>query len=312
MATVLVVDDSAVDRRLVAGLLKQANLQVELASNGREALDALNAQAFDLVVTDLQMPELDGLALVRQIRDHGPQAPVILITAHGSEDLAIEALRAGAASYVPKSELAQSLAQVVDEVLALTRENRDRERLNDCQTRAEFTFLLENDTALVDPIVELVQQIITSFGLCDTTGKLRTGMALQQALVNAMVHGNLELTSEQVQDSREALMTGTGGILKERQDKSPYRERRVFVDLRINRDEARFVIRDEGPGFYYQQYDPQRPNDAELKRGRGIRLMRMFMDEVVYSPSGQEVTMVKYRENHSTQPSAPEPLAAHR
>src|SRR5688500_5446588 len=105
MATVLVVDDSAVDRRLVAGLLKQSNLQVEMAETGREALDCLRATPIDLVVTDLQMPELDGLGLVRHVRDHGPHVPVILITAHGSEDLAIEALHAGAASYVPKSEL---------------------------------------------------------------------------------------------------------------------------------------------------------------------------------------------------------------
>ena len=299
MATVLVVDDSAVDRRLVAGLLKQANLQVELAENGKEALACVRSMPIDLVVTDLQMPELDGLGLVRQIRDHGPYMPVILITAHGSEDLAIEALHAGAASYVPKSELAQSLAQVVDEVLALTREDRNYERLNKCQTRAEFTFLLENDTALVDPIVDLVQQVITSLGLCDTTGKLRTGMALQQALTNAIVHGNLELTSEQLQDAREALVTGRGrGLLAERQNERPYRDRRVFADVRINRDEARFVVRDEGPGFDVNQYR-QEGADAELKRGRGIRLMRMFMDEMAYNESGNEVTMVKYREKRT-------------
>src|SRR5262245_8408038 len=117
MATVLVVDDSAVDRRLVSGLLRQGNLQVELAENGRDALERMRATPVDLVVTDLQMPELDGLGLVRQIRDHGPHVPVILITAHGSEELALQALHEGAASYVPKSELAQALQQVVEEVL---------------------------------------------------------------------------------------------------------------------------------------------------------------------------------------------------
>jgi CheY-like chemotaxis protein len=299
MATVLVVDDSAVDRRLVAGLLKQVNLQVELAENGKEALECVRSMPVDLVVTDLQMPELDGLGLVRHIRDHGPYLPVILITAHGSEDLAIEALHAGAASYVPKSELAQSLTQVVDEVLALTREDRNYDRLNRCQTRAEFTFLLENDTALVDPIVELVQQVITSLGLCDTTGKLRTGMALQQALTNAIVHGNLELTTEQVLESREAMVTGSGiGLLAKRKNEPPYRDRRVFVDVRINRDEARFVVRDEGRGFDASQFRQDGGSDAELKRGRGIRLMRMFMDELTYSELGNEVTMVKRRERH--------------
>jgi CheY-like chemotaxis protein len=296
MSTVLVVDDSAVDRRLVAGLLKQSNLQVELAENGREALNRIRATPVDLVVTDLQMPELDGLGLVRQIRDNGPHVPVILITAHGSEELAIEALHAGAASYVPKSELAQSLGHVVDEVLTLTREERSYERLNECQTRAEFTFLLENDTRLIDPIVDLVQQIVASLGLCDTTGKLRTGMALQQALANAIVHGNLELSPDEIQDAREAMVTGRGGgLLEQRQNQSPYRDRRVFVDIRINREQAQFTIRDEGRGFDVKQYSPDGAS-AELKGGRGIRLMRMFMNEVRYNDRGNEVTMVKHRE----------------
>jgi CheY-like chemotaxis protein len=297
MSTVLVVDDSAVDRRLVAGLLKQGNLEVELAENGRQALDRIRSAPIDLVVTDLRMPELDGLGLVRHIRDHGPHLPVILITAHGSEDLAIEALHAGAASYVPKSELAVSLSQVVDEVLALTRQDRDHERLNNCQTRAEFTFLLENDTALVDPIVDLVQQLVASLGLCDTTGKLRTGMALQQALTNAIVHGNLELNTEQIHESREAMVTGRGeGLLAQRQREAPYCDRRVYVDIRIHRDRAEFVVRDQGPGFDASQFTTDGASDAELKRARGIRLIRMFMDEVQYSDIGNEVRMLKLRE----------------
>jgi CheY-like chemotaxis protein len=298
MATVLVVDDSAVDRRLVSGLLKQGNLEVEVAADGKEALERLRANPVDLVVTDLQMPELDGLGLVRQLRDHGPHVPVILITAHGSEELAIQALHAGAASYVPKSELSQSLQHVVDEVLSLMREQSSYERLSGCQTRAEFTFLLENDTTLIDPIVDLVQQIITSLGLCDTTGKLRTGMALQQALANAIVHGNLELDTEQMQDAREAMMKGRGrGLLEQRQREAPYRDRRVYVDVKINREQVQFVIRDEGRGFDVKQFDQNGKNDAELKRGRGIRLMRMFMNEVTFNERGNEVTMVKYRES---------------
>ena len=67
MATVLVVDDSAVDRRLVSGLLKKVpNMQVETAENGRDAVTRLRDLDVDLVVTDLQMPELDGLGLVRE------------------------------------------------------------------------------------------------------------------------------------------------------------------------------------------------------------------------------------------------------
>jgi hypothetical protein len=122
-------------------------------------------------------------------------------------------------------------------------------------------------------------------------------MALQQSLANAIVHGNLELSADQMQDAREAMVTGRGrGVLEQRQQQAPYRDRRVFVDLRINRDEARFTIRDEGPGFDSKQFTGTGANDAELKRGRGIRLMRMFMNEVTFNDRGNEVTMVKHRE----------------
>ena len=104
MTIVLVVDDSAVDRRLAGGLLeKESGLTVIYASDGTEALVKLDTENPDLVVTDLQMPKMNGLELVGAIRHQYPLVPVILMTAHGSEEIAIAALEQGAASYVPKS-----------------------------------------------------------------------------------------------------------------------------------------------------------------------------------------------------------------
>src|SRR6516165_12456236 len=111
MARVLIVDDSTVDRRLAGRLLeKQLGLDVSYAKDGRAALKALAKEPPDLVLTDMHMPNLNGLELVEQIRGNHPLIPVILMTAFGSEDLAVEALRKGAASYVPKRVLAEELA----------------------------------------------------------------------------------------------------------------------------------------------------------------------------------------------------------
>lgn len=98
---ILVVDDSPVERVLVEGLLcKNPDYTVELAADGREALAAIAANPPDLVVTDLVMPEMDGLELVRTMRSRCPRIPAILMTAYGDESTAVEALEAGAASYV--------------------------------------------------------------------------------------------------------------------------------------------------------------------------------------------------------------------
>ena len=97
MPKVLVVDDSKVDRRLVCEFLrKESQWTVEDAANGVEALARMKDSVPDLILTDLNMPVMDGLELVTAMREHHPGVPVILITAYGSETLATEALRRGA------------------------------------------------------------------------------------------------------------------------------------------------------------------------------------------------------------------------
>jgi len=99
MSSILVVDDSAVDRRLVGELLERKfQCAVNYAANGLEAMARMQALAPELVITDLTMPEMNGLELVTSVREHYPGVPVILMTAYGSEALSIEALEKGAAS----------------------------------------------------------------------------------------------------------------------------------------------------------------------------------------------------------------------
>src|SRR5262245_50461880 len=122
---VLVVDDSPVDRALVQGVLeKQLHAVVHTVENGAAALDSIATVWPDVVLTDLQMPELDGLALVEAIRRDYPFIPAILMTAHGSEETALAALRAGAASYVNKRNLASRLIETVQDVLALLQDRK--------------------------------------------------------------------------------------------------------------------------------------------------------------------------------------------
>src|SRR5437764_9766136 len=102
-ATVLIVDDSPVDRCLMAGLLEtELSLRVRFAADGAEALALIEREPPGLILTDLQMKPMDGLELVGAVRARHPLVPVILITAYGSEEIAVQALRRGAASYVPK------------------------------------------------------------------------------------------------------------------------------------------------------------------------------------------------------------------
>lgn len=300
MATILVVDDSAVDRRFVGGLLKrEAEYAVEFAEDGSDALTKIRQAVPDVIVTDLQMPNRNGLELVSAVRMHHPGVPVILMTGHGSEGLAVEALHRGAAGYVPKPQLAERLLDAVGEALSLARADHSYERLISCLDRCEFDFRLDNDAALIDPLVDLVQQMVAGMRLTDATGRFRVGAAVKEALLNAIYRGNLEIPFAQLPDVREGSASGAAErLVLERRENSAYSNRQVLVFVKINLEEARFTIRDEGPGFDPSSLPPAgQPGSLDAQTGRGLVLMRAFMDSIEWNDRGNEVTLVKRRES---------------
>lgn len=292
MPTILVVDDSEVDRCLIGGILQRDEHSVAYAANGSEALSYLDGSVPDLIVTDLLMPSMDGLELVRAVRARHPAVPVILITGHGSEMLAVEALKQGAAGYVPKLQISEMLMGTVDDVLRVASVDRDHEKLLSCLNRSEFTFFmeLENDLSLIEPLIRLVKQAVGCMGLCDSTCQVRIGVALKEAVLNAMLRGNLELGPQPA----DASQPGEGSFLEQRRKQPPFCDRRVLVDVKITTEEARFVIRDEGPGFDVASIpDFIDAAGEQAKSGRGLALMRAFMDSVAFNEVGNQVTMVK-------------------
>ena len=182
MPTVLIVDDSAIDRNLSGGLLRNvAGLQVAFAKNGQEAWEKILQQPPDLVLTDMIMPEMDGLELVAKVVSEFPLVPVILMTGRGSEETAVRALRAGAASYVPKSALAALLAETVENVLEASREELYEIRLMDCLTCSDTTFRFGNDAAMIGPLINYLHRTIRAVGLCDQATGIRVCVALEEA-----------------------------------------------------------------------------------------------------------------------------------
>ncbi len=99
---ILVVDDEAGIRELLAKTLALAEYDVDLASGGAEALERLRHAHFDLVITDLKMPGVDGMTLIRDARRFLPQLPIIIITGYSTEASAIEAINLGVNGYLTK------------------------------------------------------------------------------------------------------------------------------------------------------------------------------------------------------------------
>ncbi|MFN0197048.1 MAG: response regulator [Planctomycetaceae bacterium] len=297
MTTVLIVDDSAADRALASGLLqKRAGYKVLFATNGVEAVSQIEMHLPDLVITDLQMPDMNGLQLVEHIKREYPLIPVILMTARGSEEIAVQALRSGAASYVPKKTLARDLSETVEMVAASLRDDRAHSRLMfHRMTKSDSVFELPNDLTLIPPLVSHLRQLTRYMGVCNDSDRLRVGVAIEEALVNAYYHGNLEVSSI----LREQNHNEYHELAKERLLKSPYKNRSIHVEVHLTRERAAFVVRDEGPGFDPQSVpDPTSLQNLDRPWGRGLLLIRTFMDELHFSSTGNEITMIKNR-SHS-------------
>ncbi len=295
MPIILVVDDSEIDRQLVAGLLKpQIDWIVQFASDGAEALTMVSEIFPDVIVTDLQMPNMNGIELCQEAKKTSPHVPIILMTGKGSEELAAEALNAGAASYVPKSALASSLLDTVEQVLLLASRTTSIDRLMKSNALARYRFDLENDPTLIAPMTDFVKMTMESIELGDQTAQRHCALAMEEALINAMFHGNLELDSVEVQTARKAMHEGkTTPEVNQQSQLQPYADRKVHVDIEFKAKAVTMLIRDEGRGFDAAGGLASANQTSQLsgEGGRGLTLIRKFMDEVQFNSDGNEVKL---------------------
>ncbi|MHB1557231.1 MAG: response regulator [Isosphaeraceae bacterium] len=291
--SVLVVDDSSLFRRMAGGLIRDGiGCPVAYARDGIEALDLLGTVGPSVVLSDIQMPRMDGFELVQAIRTGHPEIPVILMTAYGSEDMALRALKASAASYIPKDCLASELVNTLRQVLTVVEGNQRRRQLLACQASRSGRFEMSNDPSLFPELISLIQEDLRTFAIGDATERMRVAIALQEALANALYHGNLECSSDLRQEDERVFYR----LANDRLAIEPYRSRRIHLELRINRGESRIEIRDEGPGFDVSRLDkPFDPEDLLRIGGRGMLLIRSFLDEVIHNETGNQITLIKRR-----------------
>ena len=130
-AQVLVVDDEGANRYSVSKTLQRVGYIVSEAATGEEALEIMERQTFDVVLTDIRMPGLDGVELLRRIKEESPDVIVILMTAYASLGTAVEALRLGAHDYLIKPSSSQDIRQSVSRGVERARNLKRRRALLD-------------------------------------------------------------------------------------------------------------------------------------------------------------------------------------
>ncbi|QEL19122.1 ATP-binding response regulator [Limnoglobus roseus] len=293
MPGILVVDDSTEQLHHLERILAAEGYRVLHAHNAADALAAVRAEVPDAVISDIHMPGMDGLELVAALREEVPSVPVLVMTEFGSEELAVRALKAGASNYLPKRNLERDVLEVLDELLSVASSQAQQAVFLGRMTSVEHEFVIENNPDLVGPVVSHVESMMRQMRQFEDSERMQVGVAVHEAVVNAIVHGNLEISSELKNGDWDEYHA----TVERRGHEDPYQRRRVTITVRATREPMLMVrVKDEGRGYNPTKVcDPTEGCNIDKGSGRGLLLIRTFFDTVTHSSGGNEITMVKRR-----------------
>ncbi|MGK5594145.1 MAG: sigma-54-dependent transcriptional regulator [Parachlamydiaceae bacterium] len=174
---ILIIDDEKLVRDFLAETLRRKNFDVTLAENGQKAILALKDQSFDLVITDMKMPDFTGIDILKKVKELSPETIVVIITAYGSVENAVEAMRLGAFNYLIKPFSPDTIEAVIDkakEHLALVEENSSlKQQLQDNTEIANSGIVVASP--IMKRILSDVSQIAKSNANVMITGESGTG-----------------------------------------------------------------------------------------------------------------------------------------
>jgi len=301
--SVLVVDDDVSTRRMLGLALERKGYEVRCAAGGEEALSHLRERAYDILLTDIHMPDMDGIDLCRDAREVRPGMGLVLMTGFQTEDSVLRAFRDGAAAYLRKplelSALFRTLGQVGDALRDPASENGAR--------------ALDGGVNLsVGPASEEVARVLQSPELVEAGVVFEPDdwVSFEAPSHRAFVHrfanlSELLLTRGVDADTLEELRVAIlelGSNAVEWGHEADAR-RPIRLSARILSGMIAIVVEDTGSGFRLGEVpDPtrdvremQRARTALGKRpgGYGIALVRAITDHLVYNERGNAVAMVK-------------------
>ena len=275
MQRILVVDDDRTTRELIRLQLKAGGYAVEVASDGAAALRRIRARKFDLILLDVWMPGMDGLEMLAQLRAEPSHPKAVVMTADGTSDTLLRAVREHAYRYITKPVEPAELITLVREVLAAKPEVRPIEVIS---ARPEWVELLVPcDREAGDRVQDFLARLDRDL---PEDVRANVGQAFRELLMNAIEWG--------------------GGLDPDQTVRiSCLRARRMVL----------YRIADPGKGFRFESLGhaainnpPDEPMEHAHKReemglrpgGFGLLMARQMVDELLYNEAQNEVVFVKY------------------
>lgn len=288
---ILVVEDDASSRLYLENLLEVNGYTCRTATNGIEGLNAFEEFNPDVVVTDIQMPVMDGLEMLESIRNRKSDTIVIITTAYGSENYAIQALHLGANNYLKKPVAG------VDLLPLLKKYHNIKYGKFPSETKPGKIlfkkFKIEFITNMKE-IPRIVDRILTESSCnYDDSNRINVELGLVELITNAFEHGNYEINFA---EKLHALETNTLDTLyNNRAHNTKYKNRKISIDFTMNNECCEWQIEDEGAGFDWKNIkDPTKEDNILELSGRGIFISSFLFDEIEYSGKGNIVRVKKF------------------
>jgi len=186
METILIVDDEKNYPPILAAVMEEEGFEALMANSGEEALNILKHSDVDLVLTDMKMPSMDGIALLENVKIKDPELPVIMMTAHGTVEKAVEAMQKGAYSYIMKPFDNESLILYVNKAISMYRVIKENRRLRQT-VKSQYSFgnIIGKSKKMQD-VFEIIRKVAPVSATVLVEGESGTG----KDLVAKSIHFN--------------------------------------------------------------------------------------------------------------------------
>lgn len=272
---ILIVDDDPDMHQLLKAALHAPGREIESAFDGLAGLKRVEARPYDLVMTDLNMPGLDGMTLVERVRSVRPETPVVVMTVASTPQNIIQAIRERAFSYFSKPFTVSAVADMVDRALNHTPAEDDIQILTASPHWLSIRLRCKMETA--DRILQFLREMAS---ILSSAERDNVAAAFREILLNAIEHGAGS------DPDKKVTITYIRG------------ERAVL-----------YYVRDPGKGFSMGDLSHaaiSNPEDSPVEHagvreqlglrpgGFGIMMTREMVDELIYNEAGNEVLLIKY------------------
>ncbi len=271
----LIVDDEPDIRELLEITLTRMGVDTKSASDLKQAHDILNQQAFDLCLTDMRLPDGNGIDLVREIGTEYPQLPVAMITAHGNMESAIEALKAGAFDFVSKPVDLKMLRRLVETALRLNSEQQPADDREDEDHPAATTLL--GKSAAMESIRNMTIKLARNQAPVYISGESGTGKELAARLIH-----------QQGPRSKHAFVAvNCGAIPQELMESEFFGHKKGSFTGAITDKDGLFQTADGGTLFLDEV--------ADLPLPMQVKLLRAIQEKSIRPIGGQQEIQVDVR-----------------